>query len=475
MPNYITKRGYFITMAEYPDEKINSVIKELTVKPKINEDFGGKPIPFKVYRKGDRQMILPKFYGIKKFGEAENRVPDGDDIEVEFEGELRSNQLEPLNKTLEVLNTTGGGLLSLHCGAGKTVLALNIISKLKKKTLIVVNQEFLMDQWIERIKQFLPNMKVGKIQRDKIEVEDYDISLAMLKSLASRKYEKDTFDSFGFVIVDECHNIATKEYSKALQKINSKYMLGLSATPTRVDGLTKVIKWYIGDIFYKSVVNDKFDVQVERYIIKSSNKQYTKVDLNWKKKPLMARMINNVAEYSDRIDFIADKIKEITKDKTRQILLLSDRKSLLNELETRIKDSCECGFFIGGMKSWQRELSMDKQVILATFHIAREALDIKSLNTLILATPKSNIVQAVGRILRKKQGKHLIVDIVDNFSIFGNQGYKRMNYYKKKDYNISTFEVDLELKNCINLSEPASSSDEEDSESENESENESIF
>ena len=121
------------------------------------------------------------------------------------------------------------------------------------------------------------------------------------------------------------------------------------------------------------------------------------------------------------------------------------------------------------MKSWERELSMEKQVILATFHIAREALDIKSLNTLILATPKSNIVQAVGRILRKKQGKHLIVDIVDDFSTFKNQRFKRLNYYKKKDYKVSTFEVDLELKNCINLSDPASSSDDENSESENES------
>ena len=461
MPNYITKRGYFITMNEYPEEKIDSIIKELTVKPNINEDFGGKAKPFKVYRKGERQMILPKFYGIQKFGEAENRVPEGDNIDVDFDGELRPNQLEPLKKTMETLNKTSGGLLSLHCGAGKTVLSLYIIAQLKKKTLVVVNQEFLMDQWIERIKQFLPHLRVGKIKRDKIQVEEYDILLAMLKSLATRKYDKNTFDSFGFVIVDECHNIATKEYSKALQKINSKYMLGLSATPTRSDGLTKVIKWYIGDIFFKSVVNDKFDVEVERYIIKSSDKDYKKIDLNWKRKPLIARMINNVAEYSERIDFIYDKIKEITKDKSRQILLLSERISLLKELEKRMEDNCDYGFFIGGMKSWERELSMEKQVILATFHIAREALDIKSLNTLILATPKSNIVQAVGRILRKKQGKHLIIDVVDDFSTFKNQSWKRFNYYKKKKYKISTYEMDLELKNCINLSIQDSSSEEE--------------
>ena len=77
MPNYITKRGYFITINDYPTETINTIIEELTVKPNINEDFGGKAKPFKVYRKGERQMILPKFYGIKKFGEAENRVPEG--------------------------------------------------------------------------------------------------------------------------------------------------------------------------------------------------------------------------------------------------------------------------------------------------------------------------------------------------------------------------------------------------------------
>ena len=444
MASYISKRGYVISKKNFTPEIIEKVKNELTVKPNVNEDYGVKAVSYKVYLEGKTKLYLPKYYAIKKFGPAKSKVHDGYDIDVKFKGGIRENQKEAVDRTLKQMYSVGGGLLSLPCGKGKTVISLYILSQLKKKTLVIVNQEFLMEQWIERINTFLPDMRVGKVQRNKVEIDGYDISLAMLKSLSMRDYPKDTFKDVGFVIVDECHNIATKEYSKALQKVCSKYMLGLSATPNRKDGLTKVITWFVGDIFMKDEDKRKLDVDVERYILKYDDERYNKVLLNYRKKPFIAKMITNIAEYKPRNDFIIEKIYKMLEKEGTQILVLSERISQLKYIYETIKEKDEtlCGYFIGGMKAHEREESMSKKVILGTFHIAREALDIKSLNSLILATPKSDIVQAVGRIMRTNYGDHLIVDLVDNFSSFARQAIRRKKYYEKKEYNIKTFNFD---------------------------------
>ena len=117
----------------------------------------------------------------------------------------------------------GSGLLALHTGFGKTCLALNILSQLKKKTLIIVHKEFLLRQWLERIEQFLPDAKVGKIQAKTIDTEDKDIVICMLQSLSMKEYPKEMFYEYGFTIVDECHHIGAEVFSRAFFKVVTKY------------------------------------------------------------------------------------------------------------------------------------------------------------------------------------------------------------------------------------------------------------
>ena len=107
-----------------------------------------------------------------------------------------------------------------------------------------------MTQWYDRIGEFIPDAKIGKIQQDTIDIEGKDIVLAMVQSLSMKEYPEDTFESFGLVIFDECHHLGAEVFSKCMAKVQSKYMLGLSATPNRKDGLRKVFEWYIGDIAY---------------------------------------------------------------------------------------------------------------------------------------------------------------------------------------------------------------------------------
>ena len=109
-----------------------------------------------------------------------------------------------------------------------------------------------MTQWLDRIRQFVPNAKIGKIQQKTIETDGCDIVLAMVQSVATKEYDTGVFDDFGLCIFDECHHLGAEVFSRCLPKVASKYMLGLSATPNRKDGLRCVFEWYIGNIVYKS-------------------------------------------------------------------------------------------------------------------------------------------------------------------------------------------------------------------------------
>ena len=340
----------------------------------------------------------------------------------------------------------------------KTIIALYLIAKLGKKTLVIVHKDFLLNQWIERIEECIPKARVGIIQGKKFDIEDKDIVIGMLQTIWQRDFSLDAFDSFGHVVIDECHRIPSEKFSRALKKINTKYMLGLSATPTRVDGLIKVLKWYIGDIFYSMKVQNDNTVNVERLIIYSDNEDYKRVLIDYRGRVKISTMLNNICYFLIRSYAIIKMIKDTMDDhEDRQILLLSDRKRQLEDIYNVIieKNICSVGYYVGGMKHKKLKESEGKQLLLGTFSMAKEGLDIKSLNCLILASPKSDIIQSVGRILRQKHEniQLKIIDIVDNFSIFKNQAIKRFKLYKKRNYNIKDIKIDIDEQKILDIKE----------------------
>ena len=134
-----------------------------------------------------------------------------------------------------------GGILELPCGFGKTVCALKMISNIQKKTLIIVHKEFLMNQWIERIEEFLPTATIGKIQGKVFDIDGKDIVIGMLQTLYDKDFGSNAFSSFGLTIIDEVHRIGSEQFSKTLFKTLTPNMLGISATVERKDRLTKVL------------------------------------------------------------------------------------------------------------------------------------------------------------------------------------------------------------------------------------------
>jgi len=451
---FIGKKGYIVNKSFFNEEELNKTRNELNITPFSSGDYGGEPeSPIKVYRENSTHLYIPKFFGLNKYGICEKNIPEGIDINLKFNLELRKEQLIPVEKTMESYYEKGGGILSLGCGAGKTILGLYFISKLSKKTLIIVHKEFLMNQWIERIQFALPTARIGIIQGSKCEIENKDIVIGMLQSLSLKDFSKDTFDDFGHVIIDECHRIPSKIFMRTLFKINCKYMLGLSATPNRKDGCTKILKWFIGDIVYNGVGENNDEtrniVKVMRYIIESEDENYNKELLNFRGQVQMATMVNQIVKYLRRTKIMVVKIKEeLEANENRQILILSDRKQQLEDFNKLLKESGieSIGYYVGGMKKDDLKKSESCRILLGTYPMANEGLDIPSLNGLVLATPKSDIIQTVGRICRMKHEniQPLIIDLVDNFSIFEKQGKKRMDLYKKNKYEVEDLKFDMD-------------------------------
>ena len=440
MNTFISKRGYSLLKEDLNTTQLQQLRKELTAKPFINKDYPGDNQPFPVYLESHRKIYLPRYYGIEQYGKPmKNSLKSGDKINVTFSKELREIQQGIVKTYLEVANDIGGGIISVPCGYGKTVISLYILAQLKVKTLIIVHKEFLLNQWKERIEQFLDNSKIGRIQGNIFDVKNKNIVIGMLQSISMKDYPEDAFDSFGLVIFDECHHLGAEVFSRALFKTSVKYTLGLSATPKRTDGLQKVFEWYLGKIVFqiKKRQQEEVNVKVIKYYVEDDS--YSKLEMNYQGKPNTSKMMNNVCDYLPRNKIIVEEIKKAI-DENRKILILSNRKSQLSTINELMNGYCEIGYYLGGMKEKELKKSEEKQLLLATFSMAEEGLDCKDLDTVFLVSPKSNIEQAVGRILRKEADKRdkipLVVDVIDCFSTFDKQGDIRLKFYKRNKYTV---------------------------------------
>jgi len=438
----ITRHGYCIPLE---DESIPTHKKTLTCTPISNFDPGYKVRikPIRIYRQNKKFFIVPRYYGLTSKGVPSNNCGSlGKNIELSFEGKLRPYQKEAVEKTLTAFYEPlkKGGVLAIGTGLGKTVIALNIIAKMGKKTIIVVNKEVLLNQWIERIKQFIPKASIGIIRQNKKEIVEKDIVLAMLQSLSMKDYDPRDFNSFGLLVCDECHNICSRTFSKALFKVQPEFRLGLSATPERKDGMTKVLFWHLGPIIVEldkvpdAEAPDNPTIEFVTIPVDGKTEIFNRIG-----KPNSPLMINELVEDSKRNKMIVEKIKQLY-DEGRTIIVFTDRLKhcgLLSELLSELLGrGTNLGIIKGGTnQTIIEEVKKTSQIIIATYGMCKEGFDCPRLDTCVLATPKSDIVQTVGRIMRRRNPlPPLIVDIVDPYSIFKGQYWKRKGFYRRKNW-----------------------------------------
>ena len=442
----LTKDGYLLLKSKYKDSELKAIKNDLTVKPQLSYSIGVKTKieEFPVYKENDTYLSIPKYYGLKHIGKPEvNDEIKGQKVKFKFKGSLRPIQEDIVSSVLKHMKKHDGGGICVGCGWGKTVMGIYIAKKKKRKTLVIVHKTFLLNQWKERFEQFT-NAKVGIIQQNKVEVEGKDVVIGMLQSIAKEKYDLDIFRDFGLVIFDEAHHAPSKFFSKALPVIACKKTLFLTATPKRSDSLEKVLYWYFGDIIYKSPPSKNQNVNVQIYNYSTKHEKFKESYIRFTKEVNKAQTITRLSKIVIRNKFIIELILDALDEDGRKILVLSDRIDHLTKLKSYLdKKKVDSNYYIGGMKQAKLDESAKSTVILASYGMASEALDIPTLNTLFMVTPRRNIQQSVGRILRAKtETEPLIVDIVDQLPSFNSQGMHRRKYYKKLNYNIKLFDVD---------------------------------
>ena len=434
MSGVLTRQGFSILVQNSSDIK-----KELTVRP-IENALGIQSPSFKVFRVGkDGSLLVPRYYGCERFGTPKDsrRDPFGD-RGINFVGKLRdqTRQPEAFAAGVKVFEEKGGGVLSLPCGFGKTTVALALSAQLKVRTMIVVHKEFLANQWVEKIKEFCPGASIGRVQGDTFDIEK-DFVIAMIQTMCMREFEPKVFDSVGLLIVDEAHHIGAPAFSQFMFKICPKFTLGLTATPERKDGLTRLLYWFLGPEFFKveRVNQGTTQVRTLKYTCDAFKEappvtRFGKIN--------MAGMVNIITELEDRNTLIIRTVHEALTE-NRRVLILSDRREHCFDLLNRL-GSKRAGLYIGGMKEADLNESAQKQVVVATFQLAHEGLDIPVLDTVILATPRSDIKQSIGRIMRETKGKlndPLIFDIADQWSVFFSMYMKRLRVYREGGFEIN--------------------------------------
>jgi len=434
----LTLNGYQLPK----DSRELALKKALTVRPFSFVNPMAQP-KYKVWHEDAKSLYLPKHFGIERYG----KVPTTRDVAQtaawywEFTGSLRPVQLPVVNSFL--LPEPHDGIISLHTGGGKTVCALYIASRLRVPALVVVHNTFLRDQWIDRVKAFLPNARIGRVQADVADVADKDVVIVMLQTLSMKELNDNLFASIGLVIVDECHHIASEVFVQALPKVTSKYMLGLSATPDRKDKLMYAIHWFLGPLLYKSETGDSVDTQVnvEVYEYKNDDPEFNEIVMSSQGMVSVPIMVNKLTGCEDRTKWLCGILEDISEG-GRQILVLSDRvqhcQDILAGLSPGLRETA-CILGTAVKPELRTEYCKTKAILIATYSMCKEGFDVPTLNTLVMATPRPDIDQIVGRILRvEKKGRvvhPLIVDIVD--PQFRRQFGVRNGLYKKRQYRVT--------------------------------------
>ena len=437
----ITRKGASIPISDVTADEKRLINRELIVSPvTLNDAF---PKKFRVFRTDDKNIYLPRFWAlenikrkvINEFGDIQPMNPN-----AKFEGTLRKElqQDKATDALLKALREKGGGVLSLDVGFGKTISSIYTAATLGVKTLILVHKEFLAEQFEESINRFVPNATVSRIQGPVCDTSG-DFVICMIQTLISRKY--DCFDGFGTLILDEAHHVAAESFTSAMFSTSFKHVIALTATPTRKDGLTRVLFFLFGNIAYEARRTNQKKVSVQIFPFRCPEYQLPP-PLNRKGDLCYSSLISKICDIRERTQFIAEKAKKLA-DMGKFVLVLSHRRQHATDICYELKSlGVDAATYLGGDKS-----EPDCQVICATYALASEGYDNPRLSGIVLATPSSDVVQAVGRVLRGGSGSSpIICDIADQYSLFLSQLAKRRSFYKKIGFTIHGFNSEPEKK-----------------------------
>ncbi len=421
-----------INKGSLPDAVTKDIRDQLTfINPqyvknqKYNRSNQNTPEYLNYLKKKGNNLIIPRGFIYQLIGILKNynvdykiinktrKLPQ---VDFYFKGKLYDYQQVAVEKII----SKRFSVLQSPTGSGKTVIACDVIAKQKQPALIIVHTKELLYQWQARIEQFLgiSKDKIGLIG-DSNKTIGTKITIAIINSL--KKCIDEVKDRIGFLIVDECHRTPSKVFSDAVKVFDCGYMLGLSATPYRNDGLTKLIYFHVGDkVHYISAT----ELQKTNMIMTATlKKRDTNFDFPYNDN--YPEMLNNLIRDCDRNELIVNDVIEAIQNGSGIGLILSDSKDHCKKLYQMLADrDIETSLLTGDIAPKKRktivaELSHGHiKALVVTSQLIGEGFDLKHLSSIFLCTPMSSagrLTQCIGRILRIAEGKNkaVVYDYVD--------------------------------------------------------------
>lgn len=384
---------------------------------------------------------------------------EGDSIEVSFKGALRSEQ----QIAADALLKHNISILEAIPGFGKTVIALYLMSMIQKSTLIIVHSKELLNQWKEKIDEFIEYPK-AKLKRDHYIGEyysnkkklKYHIDIALIQSLSKIDNMK-TIQKYGLVLIDECHHASSDTYRTVLRNINAKYIYSFSGTPERKDKLEKVIQMYLGNIVYKVDKQEMIKSRNYEQILIPRMTTFKIIDQDLSFHEIANKLYQNQKRNHLIIQDVVKKLKE-----NKNIIILTDRKEHIQILYKELEYYDYDIYCMSGDNSVKERKTIKKQIeqsqhyiIIATSQLLGEGFDLPSLNTMFITMPisfKGRLSQYVGRLHRDYENQELVevYDYADiHVKVLQNMFQKRLKTYKNEGYNVVENEEIIQFDQAI--------------------------
>ncbi len=410
--------------------------------------------------------------------EIEDKRTTGNEIDVSFNGELKESQ----NNAIKAIAKYDTGILSAATAFGKTVVCCNMIAKRRTNTLILLQSSALIEQWADSLNKFLnineeppeyttPKGRVkkrksviGKLQNAHDSTAGI-IDIAMVGSLCKNGKLHPRLKEYGMVILDECHHAASNTIIDVLQKVNAKYVYGVTATPLRGDGLEKINYMLLGPIRHKFTSKDRAKEQgIEHLVYPRFTKAVVPKFNSDKLHPNEAYEIVRNNENRDNL-IISDVKKCIQKGRTP--VVLSKYVDHSQRLYDSLKGVADKIFILSGKnskKDHKRILAemnevtpSESMLLVATGSLIGEGFDFPRLDTLIMATPvawKGVVEQYAGRLNRDYSGKKdvIIYDYIDShIPMFDRMYNKRLKAYNQIGYSVYSNNINEKVANANSI------------------------
>lgn len=412
--------------AVFPDKK--KIKRLFTFEDKYKKPY----VMYKRVGKGKHGKILVPRAAVP-LGETDLRA---DGISVDFVSSFKPRDKEQkriVKESWQLLKKGESFILQAVTGKGKTVMSMQLIANVGKRTLILVTKSDIRDQWVDAAKKFLglTDDDIGFIQGNQCEVAGKKIVIAMIQSMSIEdRYPPSTWTSFGFFIIDECHRLPAEKFSNAAWIVPAKLRLGLSATPKRKDGKFNVLHAHIGEV---KVISTKNNV-VPRVVVRQTDfelpmkPQLMKRTGKWEMRPMRVMPgrtmgLNKMFSDCDPRNRMMGMFTFLAYDKGRHILVMADTQEQL----LTIKMACisegvparQIGMYTGETPKDQLEMMSRRPVVLCTNKFTSEGTNIPTLDTIVLASPYADVEQIVGRILRESEDgtvkkEPLVLDVWDH-------------------------------------------------------------